>query len=89
MRFPRYMKVKWSHTPTTMDQKGAGGVYLQEITVRWWGWPIVVWRAWGKYTITIKIFRRWSFKVPRILTYPYIFYRIRQKPSGGNFIIGG
>jgi hypothetical protein len=40
-RLPKYLIVKWDTSPTEYDSHGCDGMYLRDVKIKWWGWPIV------------------------------------------------
>jgi len=49
MKAPAYLDIKWSYKPTANDKVGSGGIYVESVKVKWWGWPILLFRLFRSY----------------------------------------
>jgi len=91
MKLPKGLKVKWSTTPTTFDQKGCDGLFIQEMTVKWWVSAKLLWKFLKGYEAKVMRGHRFIFKLPIFILFVYL---IIMGKNGKNklikdFIIGG
>lgn len=84
---PSYMKVKWSKVPTSFDQTGVLGNYIQEITVKKWYVPILLWKR--SRFVNIEVIIRKPFKKKFNLHHFFVWILVLFKWKRGDYIIGG
>lgn len=89
MKPPRGLKVKWSTTPTTFDQKGCDGFYIQEMTVKWWISLGILWNFLKYYEFKLIIAKRFKFKMPHFISFVYFIIKGHKSKIIKDFIIGG
>ena len=83
------MDVKWETSPTLFDQKGCGGLYIKEITVKWWLVPILCWMALKYHGLEIEInikSKKFKIKVPRIILFVFLMTKSKLRKS---YTLGG
>jgi len=89
MKPPKGYKVKWSTTPTTFDQKECDGLYIQEITVKWWILLRILWKFLKNYDLQLIIGKRFKFKMPHFISFVYFIIKGRKSKVIRDFIVGG
>ena len=89
MKIPKGLEVKWANFPTTFDQTGCQGLYIQEITVKWWVSLKIIWFIMKNYDMQITIAKRFKFKMPNFILFIYFIIRGRKSKLIRDYLIGG
>lgn len=64
--------VKTSATPTFYDNKGCGGLFIQEITVKWWKSPYLMYDYLKNFRFQFMILKRFPWIMPTWMAFIYL-----------------